>query len=422
MIYYIMLSNNTANSIREHFFSSGKPIPSKRYDEYPTNESIEIKTDNSSELDTPIYMDTSLTSVTSVSGKVLSKVVTYDGLQELNKDIIDDKLLNNEIDICIYKINNHNINPYILFGLFKDDNDVLIWPTYNMKKRNIKQLVKFIKDMFNPDEPVITYEGNYEYKGKKQLWFQYSKKNDEIQRGKYSNKIWWTLPYEIINKKKNLTFSIDESVINFFLMNSSFIYLKNKEGDIYEMPIVAYYGNYYKRTAFAATIGHTTEGPYAQHGPYYHFNSYKRAMRYACWAVSYKPIEIDGEFITNNDDGKYIKGGLVKYAIFLHNYCTMITLVEKSKDKKSIIITKNIDQLTGDIDDTNFKYNWVSEYNSLVSCRYLKDEKDDSTIKEYQDPTYILKDYIQQFPLEYYYVNTDKITSTNIDTDKLVIE
>ena len=100
----------------------------------------------------------------------------------------------------------------------------------------------------------------------------------------------------------------------------------------------------------------------------------------------------------------------------------MITLVEKSKDKKSIIITKNIDQLTGDIDDTNFKYNWVSEYNSLVSCRYLKDEKDDSTIKEYQDPTYILKDYIQQFPLEYYYVNTDKITSTNIDTDKLVIE
>ena len=64
----------------------------------------------------------------------------------------------------------------------------------------------------------------------------------------------------------------------------------------------------------------------------------------------------------------------------------------------------------------------ITDFNSLVSCRYLKVEKDDSTIKEYQDPTYILKDYIQQFPLEYYYVNTDKITSTDIDTDKLVIE
>lgn len=408
-----MLSNNTANSIREHFLTSEKPLTSKRYEEYPTNKSIETKTDDYKDLFTLFRTPNR---VKNAGEQILSKVIHYDGLQELNKDVIDDKLLNNEIDICIYKINNHNINPYIQFCLFKNDDDVLTWPRYNMKKRNIKQLVKFIKDMFKPDEPVITYEGSNDYNGKKQLWFQYSNKNEEIKLGKYSNKIWWTLPYEIINKKKNLTFTIDDDVIKFFLFNPSFIYLKNKEGQIYEIPIVAYYGNYYKRTAFAAAIGHTAEGPYAPYGPYYHFNTYKRAMRYACWTISYKPTDIDGEDITNNDDGKYIKGGIIRYAIFLHNYSTIITLVEKSKGQKPIVVTKNIDQLPGEMDDTNLKYNWVAEYNSLISCRYLKDEK------EYSDPTYILKDYIQQVPLEYYYVNTDKITSTDIDTDNLVIE
>jgi hypothetical protein len=151
-------------------------------------------------------------------------------------------------------------------------------------------------------------------------------------------------------------------------------------------------------------------------------------MRYATISTTRKPQIINDELLTNNDKGRYTKGGLVRYAIFLNNYMTVISSLEKGNKHKNLRFTvalKDFDDLKHATTAEKFKYDWAVNYDSLISCRYNKShESDDAeSDKKYSDPTYILKNYIQQVPIEYYYVNTDQVTDDeNIDYNNITIE
>ena len=203
------------------------------------------------------------------------KVVNYSGIKKLNTELIDKKRINQDVDICVYSINNIDTKPYILFSLH-NKNNVLSWPTINMKGKTVSKLQEHIKKYLECRDCIITYEGYYKYNGKTQVWFRYSYNNENIKEGKYDDTHIWALSSEIINFKKILTFPIDNLVTKFFLQNNDFIYLKNDLGRTYETPAVAYYGNYYKHIAFSATVGvlrGDTDGPL---GPYYYFSNYEK--------------------------------------------------------------------------------------------------------------------------------------------------
>ena len=223
--------------------------------------------------------------------------------------------------------------------------------------------------------------------------------------------------YEIVNTKKVLTFSVNDNVTGLFLAHNEFIYLKTNTGIIYEIPRSVYYGNYYKRIAITAVMGHESQGPFASMGPYYYFGPYGRAMRYAYWTSNKQPMVVDEEEITNNDEGRYIRGGLVRFAAFLGNYTTSVVKVGKRSDRTDveIIDRKNF---TADIEDQNISSEWVLYYDGVIQEAIRYSDGGDITILESQ---YILKNYNQQFPLEYYYVNTSQETSGH-KTDKLVVE
>jgi hypothetical protein len=332
--------------------------------------------------------------------------IHYNGLDILNTSILTADKLNEEVEICLYSIRNRKTKPLLLFCLYKEDED-MDWPRYNMTGKTITDLVKYIRTLFSSKQIIFTYEGYFDHNGTKQIWFQFTNKNEDISLGKYSNRLWWCMVFEIVNTKKVLTFSISDNVTSLFLAHNEFIYLKTNTGVIYEIPRNAYYGNYYKRIAITAVMGHESQGPFASMGPYYYFGPYGRAMRYAYWTGNKRPMVVDEEEITNNDKGKYIRGGLVRFAVFLGNYTISVVKVTKRDDKVNVelIDRKNF---TADIEDQNIPSEWVLNYDGVIQEAIRYSDGGDITILE---PQYILKNYNQQFPLEYYYVNTSQETA-----------
>ena len=93
--------------------------------------------------------------------------------------------------------------------------------------------------------------------------------------------------------------------------------MRDEDDIVYETPSVGYYGSYYKNIAMTSVFGLRREEPTASLGPYYYFGSYERAMRDAIWSSSKKPMKVDGELITIDEEGRYDKGGLVRFALFM---------------------------------------------------------------------------------------------------------
>ena len=94
------------------------------------------------------------------------------------------------------------------------------------REKTMEHLIKYIKNLINNDKGVITYEGKFDFMERTQLWFQYTDKTHIIKKGTYADDIRWVLPYEIINLRKMLTFSIDKRVTNLFLFTPKFYLFK----------------------------------------------------------------------------------------------------------------------------------------------------------------------------------------------------
>ena len=311
--------------------------------------------------------------------------VNYSGLRELDRKYIDKYTSLGPVEICLYKIHGDDAKPFLSFLLTKKEH-VLHWPVYTIKKNktNVEEVVEYIKKFITSRASTITYEGRYVYnKPAKthQLWFRYSDKLDTTVLEKYSNPTIWCLPSEIVNFNKALTFPISNDVTGFFLKHNNFLFLKDDLGKTYETPIVAFSGNYYKKTIFSSVFGTLRAGADAPHGPYYYFGTYETAIIDAFG----KQPNIAGEFPVDKIDGvttmtptgKYKKGGIVRYAVFLEN------------------ATMNI----------NHNYNgsnWTDDANSIIV-------KSDIT----QTPGIIVQKQRQMYPLDYYFVDTTKKLPVN---------
>ena len=133
---------------------------------------------------------------------------------------------------------------------------------------------------------------------------------------KKSNDLWWVLIDEICNHRKTLNFPIHQSVTSLFYKNPILIYLRQNSKNI-DIPIVAYYGNYYKFLPIIASLGQKpTTWPNLEFGPFFYFTNYTGAFRYAGWTKNYQQRKVYGKEIAD-ENGKIIKGGIIRFALFM---------------------------------------------------------------------------------------------------------
>ena len=157
--------------------------------EYPTTKEVEKKTDGSINYDieyqntqyvTPDEMKKHDETPTPI---IDGKNVLYSGLQQLKKNPISGVNMSSGVSICMFRIDNSSVRPFLQFSLKKEKN-ALVWPTINMKDNTIGNAIEQLKKKFKKEDTVITYEGVFEHNKQKQLWFRYSTKTDYSEKKK----------------------------------------------------------------------------------------------------------------------------------------------------------------------------------------------------------------------------------------------
>mgnify|MGYP003564872653 FL=1 len=333
---------------------------------------------------------------------------------DINKDFenLPNISKNERIYLCIYRINNNGLKPFLEYCLLKypeSENkavsDLCVFPylKYSREKSVLEEANQFINKLTND---------NYEPKGflnfKNDLFLFYEIKNSEfnVDELKRENQLWWTLIDEIINLKKLINFPIHKHVINFFLNNKSLLYLLNNKNEIIETPSVGFHGTYYGLVPFIKNFGLRKSTLNAMVGPYYYFGTFRKSVRYAGWTSTYKPREIDGKTIAN-EEGLYEKGGIIRFAIFLGNMKALLNHPNDKDDFSELVEqrirdnprSKRYELNTLKLHDHNGK--WVENYDSIYIGRALL-----ANGKRFMaNPEFIVKTYEQQVPLTYHYLD-----------------
>lgn len=395
-------------------------VDKSRYKTYESDRYVPDSLINQENLDILDKTDTPKLTIQDYALKTTTlkdKEVYYSGVSKLNLESESTVAISETAELCIYKVQEKKTNPYMMFILEKNNNS-LTWPV--MKNGNtIPNVINTIKNMNICSECIVEYKGEYTNDGKQQLWFEYKDDSDDIKLGKFKDKYLNCLISEIVNVKKALTFDIDKKVTRFFLQNKDFLFLKNDLGEIYEVPQVAYYGNYYKCIASSAVIGILRGENTASHGPYYYFGNYEKAMNFAFWKDNIfrsikAPSSVGGEIIANKE-GLYTRGGILRVALFTNNLTVFLnretdlddsseTTIELSKKSNLINALKK----TRDVDGK-----WAKDYDTAIQGQQKANI--DSTEHTFH-PTIVVKKFDQYYPLEYYYVDTSqKIKNNNYE-------
>ena len=154
-----------------------------------------------------------------------------------------------------------------------------------------------------------------------------------------------------------------------FLHNPKLIYLKNKEKLCIEVPSVAYMADSQELLNYIATMGFKASAVRI-FGAYYYFYDFQSSIRHASWSSNYEKREIFNKKITD-ENGLYIQGGIVRFAVFLGNY--RVVLNRKSDPVMSYVEAyddvnhpskKLLDKLK------KGKGKWADTYDAIVISKF----------------------------------------------------
>lgn len=332
------------------------------------------------------------------------------------------------INLCIYKVNNQSINPFLQYLLYKypqgdtEYSDLLLFPFFKVTsgKDVIKECLDKANNMFDNIQlkTPIVIRGYIANQNGVSIFMEVKIVEDELSAFKRESKLWWVLIDEIINSRHVCNFPIHISVFDIFYDNTILLYLFDKEGNIYETPIASYYGDYYKMIEFIAVFGLKKASIYSSLGPFYYFGTYENAIRGGAWTMNYKPLEVDDEILTDNELGRFTKGGIVRFAVFLGRMKVLLNhpfdkeddsnftreKINDPKNDKQIIEDSNFVRLSLKLRDVDG--NWVKNYDSVYVGRTLLENG-----QLYSHiPQWVCKNYEQQLPLSYHYIDKDTLS------------
>jgi hypothetical protein len=316
------------------------------------------------------------------------------------------------IKFIFFTVNTKGVLPFLLFLFYKQvnhggkgikGNETFIIPElkkdqideydkYNAKNLSDIVISKLFLNMHDNDKP--TYRGYKTYHDGSYLFFEYipTETISQVERFNRRDTLIWATVSEIVDDKKILNFDIEPASSDFFINHLDVISLYRYGGVLkHETPIISYYGGYNKTTNYTAVFGVSKRSNYASLGPFYYFASYSNAMRYAIFSATNSPVKIDGKLITIDEKGRFDKGGMVRFALFVGKM-----KLYDNKGKPDMVHQINVkkEPVTS----------WIDDYNSAFVGLY---ELNHEGKKIYNHAKYVVKQYAQQIPLTYHYVNTD---------------
>ena len=246
-------------------------------------------------------------------------------------------VLTKKAHIIIYTINNFNINPFLLFLLYKKNNTI---DFLYIDETNNGDL---FYEMFKILKTNIEYSGYKIYNSEIFLFFKYVEiYNTHILDISDSNTCWITI-HELINLQTYINIPISQNIILFFINNSDIILLYKECGKmLFEIPIIAYTNNNYNDFTFIKKFGIKRNTNTALYGPFYYFYNYNN--------------------IHNNIHNKYI----IRYVLFLGKH-DIININQNNSNTYNICVN-----------------NLISKYNSIII-----------------NNIYIIRQYEQQILLSY---------------------
>ena len=376
-----------------------------------------------------------------------TKFYNYIALDKLEYNIdeyLNENMDNLKIKINAFEIKNSTNAPYLKYLLIKDKSiDVLFFPEvelsvyselmsekivmlaqiqlYNLIQLNSNKLDK--DDNYSKYDKNIIFKGFYLDEDVIHIFFDLTECNLHIDCTYRKSQLWFCLIDEIINYNKVCSFNIDSNVINFFMANIDFCFLKNKNNENYELPIVGYIGIQPIKLNFTYTFGISVKDKNAIMGPYYYFTDYNGSIRDGGWSETGTETKDNDTIITDNEYGRFKQGGIVRFAIFLGKTKIVENLLNDSNDyseiKKERLNDKKLDQnmevLTMRISDHDGKW---SEHNDSVFLGKI--ELDNGSYLK-NTPIIVLKDYHQQIPLSYHYIDKSYLHEKYDENENYII-
>jgi len=314
-----------------------------------------------------------------------------------------------DVKMCLFTVVVGQASPFVEFCLYRDDDGTLRFPTIPAGRNATEKGQVKLTEVYAEWNAEIEYRGFVTFGNEKVLVYEWKgDTSNSLDTGSLISRWWRALSCEIVNHRRMLSFPIRDDVCDFFLENSEFLFLRDDQDVVYETPSVGYHGSHYKNTAVTSVLGLRREGPTASLGPYYYFGSYERAMHHAIRSPSREPVEVDGKLITLDEEGRYDKGGIVRFALFMGKTKVMMARDTDDADQSEISIelaeSDSFVKETMKIRDVDAT--WVTEFNSVRHGKHIinVEGKEDATFL----PQIVVKDYNQQAPLSYYYVSTDQ--------------
>jgi len=327
-----------------------------------------------------------------------------------------------KIILCVYKINTSGKYPFVQYLLSNNGYNLFalpILPIYN--SFNNEKLISYSKVFlsgilqignFQEFSSKIEFDGFYEYSNNLYIFFDISKFEIDIDDTYSYSPVRLALIDEIVNHRNICNMEITNDTSSFFLKNRSINYLYNDKYEVYEIPIVGYVGKPTpEKMNFCLTFGESPKNKSGILGPYYYFTDFYHAIRQGGWSKDYKPEKIYDKLITDNEKGRYLKGGIVRFALFGGKTKYIENMPndpnDESEIKKQRIQDPNLNTsqeiLTLRISDHDGL--WATSYDSA----YLSNiELDDGSLLE-DTPVLVIKEYNQQVPLSCHYIDKTKL-------------
>ena len=309
----------------------------------------------------------------------------------------------NNINLCCYHINNDSLYPFLQYYLLKNlINESLMFPTCNQLNLNLDtdNLIEIAKGQlfllfnnYNLDEN-IEYNGAMIYNKDIYLFFDLTNCKIQIDFTYKNSRLWLCLLDEIVNQSNICNITISNTVCDFFVNNSEFVFLYDKKNIIYETPSVCYIGKNWNKLNYTYMFGVPKSESTAILGPYYYFTDFKNAVDQCDYS------------------NKYDKMGVIRFAIFTgvmkiinnlqnNNYDESLIkkemLLDEKLDKKYEILTMRISDHDG---------NWTKKYDSAY-ISYNIELDDGSYLKE--NGLTVVTNYERQVPLTCHLIDKSSV-------------
>jgi hypothetical protein len=202
---------------------------------------------------------------------------------------------------------------------------------------------------------------------------------------------WFALPSEIINDQKVCEIMVEQEVVELFTQLPQLGLLYSTETNKpYILPDAVYTGCEKQKVIFNSIFGSSKSREYASCGEYYYFYlSMNEAVKEAGWlknggttgvSENDKLHPFSGRLLVDNDYGRYINGGINRYALFIEG-----NLYLEPKDEFALTDEEIVEKYP----------------EPCIIIGYLDVHK----IK----PTVLVKEYVSFFPLSYHLLDKSSL-------------